>query len=610
VYTRFFGFQEKPFQLVPNPAYLYLSRSHEEALAHLAYAVEHGDGFVAVTGEVGTGKTTLCRSFLENLDSGVSAAYIFNPKLDAVQLLQSINAEFDLPAPPGPAPQVKELIDILNTFLMSQKKSGRRVVILIDEAQNLNRDVLEQLRLISNLETTQSKLVQIVLVGQPELDMLLKSGEMRQLSQRINLRTKINPLAGQEIPAYIQHRLEVASGGDPLARFQAAALRHIARATGGTPRLINILCDRCLLAAYGHNQFVISSAMVRSAIHELIQQGYHGFAKRPQPRWIMAVAGVALAGLIWVALEPLGSLISAWRVPAGQTQPVHHPGEAEQPAPVRNESPPEPVVPPAPASTIPVQSEASTTIAPPPPAQEPPQTVVPKIPAATAPALPHLTLAAYLAQSDTLPSRESAMDLILHRWRSPPHQTTALDDIQSTYAYFRVACQQNGLKLTRTSLEAPLLAALNLPAILAVREQPADPPGYLVLAGMEGSQPLLSDGQVLIDTSWEALAPYWRGTVYIPWENFLGYADVVSEQSAPEAVLNLKLHLREIGLAAITLNPVYDDQTRESVARLQEKHGLPVDGVVGPLTKMVLYNLGAQWRIPRLDERLPTETKP
>ena len=192
MYNSFYGFKERPFQLVPNPAYLYLSRSHEEAMAHMVYAISQGDGFVEITGEVGTGKTTLCRAVLENLDERTEAAYIFNPKLDSLQLLKAINDEFGVDSSGS---SVKELIDTLNAFLMKKRMDGSKVVLIIDEAQNLNKDVLEQLRLLSNLETTTSKLIQIILVGQPELGEMLDSRELRQLGQRITLSCYLTPLS-------------------------------------------------------------------------------------------------------------------------------------------------------------------------------------------------------------------------------------------------------------------------------------------------------------------------------------------------------------------------------------------------------------------------------
>lgn len=208
MYTEFFGFKERPFQLVPNPEYLFLSKSHEEAIAHLDYAIAHGDGFVEISGEVGTGKTTLCRAFLENLDENTEVAYIFNPRLDSIELLQAINDEFGIAAKSRNA---KKLIDTLNTFLMKKKSQDKNAILLIDESQSLGKDVLEQLRLLSNLETNTGKLLQIILVGQPELQKMLDSHELRQLRQRITLRWFLTPLSRKETGAYIRHRLNVAS---------------------------------------------------------------------------------------------------------------------------------------------------------------------------------------------------------------------------------------------------------------------------------------------------------------------------------------------------------------------------------------------------------------
>ncbi len=309
MYSRFFGFEERPFKLVPNPAYLFLSKSHEEVMAHLTYAVSHGDGFVEITGEVGTGKTTLCRVFVENLDPATEAAYIFNPKLDAVQLLQTINSEFGIDAT---ADTCKDLIDTLNVFLMSQRAADRQVILIIDEAQNLKAEVLEQLRLLSNLETTQDKLLQIILVGQPELSEMLNSYELRQLGQRISLSCRLMPLTAAETRAYIRHRIQIASRkGDDL--FSSAAVRAIHRYSGGIPRLINIACDRALLTAYGRNCRTISGRIARAAIKELDSRG------QPQRsrRWLTAFLPIAAAVLIimGVFLYPGTTIIDGRRVP-------------------------------------------------------------------------------------------------------------------------------------------------------------------------------------------------------------------------------------------------------------------------------------------------------
>ena len=258
MYNRFFGFKERPFKLVPNPEYLYLSRIHEEVLAHLNYAVSYGEGFVEITGEVGTGKTTLCRMFLEGLDENTAAAYIFNPKLDALQLLKAINDEFGIPSDTD---SIKALIDRFNAFLLEKKAQGKRVILLMDEAQNLSVDVLEQLRLLSNLETTTSKLLQIILVGQPELGELLETEALRQLNQRITLSCHLIPLSASETREYIRHRIHIASRKPGLA-FTAGAYRSIFNYSGGVPRLINIVCDRTLLTAFALGKHRITDGIV------------------------------------------------------------------------------------------------------------------------------------------------------------------------------------------------------------------------------------------------------------------------------------------------------------------------------------------------------------
>ena len=223
MYSHFFGFVERPFNLVPDPTYLFLSKSHEEALAHLKYALQHGDGFVEIIGEVGTGKTTLCRVFLDRLLDETTAAYIFNPRLDEVQLLKAINDEFGIDSS---ADNTKALLDALNVFLMRQKAAGKNVIVIIDEAQNLSIQVLEQLRLLSNLETTRNKLLQIILVGQPELGEMLDSHELRQLGQRVTLSCYLTPLTFKETTAYIEHRVQIALT-KPGRLFSKSALKEI-----------------------------------------------------------------------------------------------------------------------------------------------------------------------------------------------------------------------------------------------------------------------------------------------------------------------------------------------------------------------------------------------
>lgn len=265
MYESHFGLTEKPFSLTPNPRFLYLSRTHQEALAHLRYGLENRVGFIAVTGEVGTGKTTILRLLFDQLDeSRYRLAMIFNPCLSAMELLRNVNREFGLPARKR---SNLSLVEELNQFLLAENRAGRIPVLVIDEAQNLEADVLEQIRLLSNLETDSDKLIQIVLVGQPELGELLERPELRQLAQRISVRCRLDPLDHQETCDYVRHRLQIAGVFGDL--FDAKALAAIFRWSGGVPRLINVLCDRALLCSYAAGQYRVSASEVRQASAEL-----------------------------------------------------------------------------------------------------------------------------------------------------------------------------------------------------------------------------------------------------------------------------------------------------------------------------------------------------
>ncbi|MCF7985287.1 MAG: AAA family ATPase, partial [Thiohalocapsa sp.] len=246
MYPRYFGLKEASFSITPDPHYLFLSEQHREALAHLLYGAGDGGGFVLLTGEVGTGKTTVCRAFLEQLPSDVDVALVLNPAMTATELLHAICDEFRLDVPAAEQ-SVKALVDRLNGYLLDVHARGRRPVLIIDEAQNLRPKVMEQIRLLTNLETTKHKLLQIFLIGQPELRQMLASPDLRQLNQRITARFHLRPLGVRETAAYVDHRIAVAGVDRPL--FTAAALREVHRRSGGVPRLINLLCDRALLGA-------------------------------------------------------------------------------------------------------------------------------------------------------------------------------------------------------------------------------------------------------------------------------------------------------------------------------------------------------------------------
>ncbi len=296
MYAQHFGLKQDPFSIAPDPHYLYMSERHREALAHLLYGADAGGGgFVLLTGEIGAGKTTVCRCFLEQVPAHCKVAYIFNPKLSVVELLQSVCQEFQIPIAQA-APSVKECIDPLNAYLLASHAAGHNNVLIIDEAQNLSAELLEQLRLLTNLETNERKLLQIVLIGQPELRDMLRRPELEQLAQRVVARFHLGALNPQETMQYIAHRLAVAGHSGALP-FSGAALRRVHAASRGVPRRINLLCGRALLGAYAQGQHSIGKAVVEQAAQEVFDAPSLGRRlQAPRRAWLWA--GLVLAALL------------------------------------------------------------------------------------------------------------------------------------------------------------------------------------------------------------------------------------------------------------------------------------------------------------------------
>jgi len=336
MYLEHFGLGEFPFSLAPDPRYLYLSAQHREALAHLLYGVQSEGGFVQLTGEVGTGKTTVCRCFLEQLPKSTRAAVILNPSLTAEELLASICDEFEIPRPGGP-PSLKASLDSINRFLLDAHAAGERAVLIVDEAQNLDPAVLEQVRLLTNLETSRHKLLQIILMGQPELRATLARPDLRQLAQRITARFHLQPLSREETAAYVRHRLGVAGCHEEL--FPPAVIGRLQRLSRGVPRLINILCDRSLLGAYVQGRYQVDRATLDQAAREVA--GKTWWEVVPWRALAVAAGGCVLVAAIWLVASarrpaaPVPTPPPAVSAPAGSATSVAPPPALVEPAPPR-----------------------------------------------------------------------------------------------------------------------------------------------------------------------------------------------------------------------------------------------------------------------------------
>ena len=291
MYQAFFGLAEPPFTITPDPRYLFASSRHAEALAHLVYGVSEAGGFIQLTGEVGTGKTTLVRSLLAREPSGVDIALVLNPRVTVPEFLLTLCEELGIPMPGSASGSVKALVDALSAHLLAAHAAGRRVAVIIDEAHLLERDVLEQVRLLTNLETSTRKLLQVILIGQPELRELLAREDLRQVAQRITGRHHLEPLSREETAAYVRHRLRVAGATREI--FTPAALRELHRRSGGLPRLVNVIADRALLGAFARDRHEVSSALLRAAAAEVAGEA-NGSRVGP---WVATAATVLLVAV-------------------------------------------------------------------------------------------------------------------------------------------------------------------------------------------------------------------------------------------------------------------------------------------------------------------------
>lgn len=599
MYNTYYGFKEKPFKLVPNPEYLFLSKSHEEAYAHLSYATRQGDGFVAITGEVGTGKTTLCRAFLNSLDSNTETAFIFNPRLNAVQLLQAINTEFGIPAHAG---NIKDLIDILNIFLLKKKAQQKNVIVLVDEAQSLSTETLEMLRMLSNLETTRAKLIQIILVGQPELADLLETYELRQLGQRINLSCHLLPLNFKETCHYIRHRINIAANR-PSDLFTPKALKIIFRHTGGTPRKINIACDRALLTAFSLGKKKVNDTIAKTAVLEISGRGRGQRASRSGffGKILLAVCSVFIIVAV-TALAVRYYYISQNNVAAkGPNSQLDE--SMERSAPVIYKIP----------GLSAGEEELAVETLPP---QQPiiPSNREKEKEAGFGPGMGEIAeqldsekesrLFQYLSHNQSDANRLSALKVVLGEWTEKPVIESYVGSVMDDEDFFRIAVRQNKLSLARIDNNMDMIERMNLPAVMLFFI-PGEPDMLFmtVTAIKKGTYRFSTVERTPypIVASKEEVRRLWAGIAFLPWKNHLAYPGIIPSSAPKSAVVTLKMLLQDIGFNNIKSDDKYDIPTQLAVKEVQAKYGLTVDGRVGPLTKIALYQEKNAWKAPYLN---------
>ena len=543
MYLAFFGLNEKPFSITPDPRYLYLSERHAEAMAHLLYGINEAGGFVQLTGEVGTGKTTIVRSLLAQAPKNAEIALILNPRMTAPEFLLTICEELGIGVPDSATQSLKDLVDILSQYLLRAHAAGRRVVLVVDEAQNLAPEVLEQVRLLTNLETNTQKLLQIILIGQPELRELLARNELRQLAQRITGRYHLSPLSADETTAYVRHRLRVAGATADI--FNRFALEEIYRLSDGVPRVINVICDRALLGGYSLDSHRITGPLVRSAASEV-------FGKRFTPPWLPWAATAAVAAIL-----AFGSL-GLWRLQPWRW--VHASAVTAAPSapqPSRSATDPKP------------GGAAARAVAPEHAAVRP----------ATGRAGASEPLSTLLARYSTSTSTDAAFGSLFALWGI--HYSLDGTDPCTQAAQHGLACLNERGSLGQLRL-------YNRPAILMLTDA-AGASHEVVLTGLDGEHATIVLGNAPHEVGDGELSRNWMGDYVMLWRPDAAPVQTLSAGMRGARVRWLRRSLYKLaGVSDPGPSDIYDASLTSLVRQFQRNHRLTVDGIAGIETQVVL----------------------
>ena len=550
MYTKFFGLNEKPFSITPDPRYLFMSERHGEGLAHLLYGVTEGGGFIQLTGEVGTGKTTLVRTLLGQLPTEVDVALILNPQVSVLEFLQAICRELRVELPED-RNRPMALVDTLNRHLLDAHARGRRVILLVDEAQNLDEEVLEQLRLLTNLETAKQKLLQIILIGQPELREVLAQNNLRQLAQRVTGRYHLEPLSQEESATYIDHRMKVAGAVGEI--FNDGAKQEVFRMSGGIPRVMNVICDRALLGAYSQESRTVDKSIVRKAAKEVAGEPEGALATH----WIAAAAGAAAV---------IVALLAAIFVPPLLTET----GRADAP-----ESPA--------VDTAPAERDALQTT--------PTNDAV----VAAPPAQPSQagSLEESLTNGSLAGSSEQAMAQLLRLWGIEYDSDRGNGCAQAQAENLRCLWQRGSFGVLRQ---------LDRPAVLTLIANSGQT-YEAVLIALSSKEAELAFGPETRTYSLDEVSQLWFGQYMILWRPQNGIVGSIRPGTRSPSVSWLRDSLAKLdgGGTEETSDPEFFDADLEARVRsFQRQHRLEADGLAGEKTQIIINSLLVDDGAPRL----------
>ena len=589
MYNEYFGFKESPFSIAPDPRYLYMTEQHREALAHLVYGLNSEGGCILLTGEVGTGKTTVCRCLLEQIPEQSNIALVFNPKVTATELLATICDELGIEYPEGEN-SVKTYIDRINAFLLQANAAGQKTVLIIDEAQNMDSTVLEQLRLLTNLETNQRKLLQIIVLGQPELLEILSRDNMRQLAQRITARFHLNPLSRNEMKAYISHRLAVA--GSNVQLFDEKTVKRLFQLSNGVPRIINIICDRALLGAYVENKARVDVQTLNNAAVEVF--GKLRPKKNAKPRWsVMAAMAASIAAvattaylILQTAAAPVASSTQLSSTNTQQDAPAISQTRADDDSKLALNT--------APTVDNPVTENVDQA-----PVETPPEQM----------AESEATSEAGIKTEPVDITAEFKGLVFADADISKTQAYADLFDVWSkkyNYAENGNACtyaMTEGLSCLHRQGNLRSLAILNRPAVLKFYDEQNNA-AYAILTYLNDSDATLRRGDKTLTVSVNTINQYWLGEYSLLWQKPPYYQSAIQPGTNGPIVQWLDQQLvRLYGQDHVpTIHDTYNDELKSQIVKFQQSKGLKPDGVVGPHT-FILLNSELEMDTPLLNTR-------